>query len=239
MLRKLTERVYYLPYERYRDRPTLGYIQGDKMALQVDAGSSAAHVKLMLESLGDLPRPDMAVMTHSHWDHTFGIHAFPGETIAYKSTQEKLLAMAQWEWTPACFARRIAQGEDMLFSYDAMLKEYDSLSQVIVKPAERTFDGILEMDLGHCPIRVIPLENSHDSDCVVIHVPTENVIFLGDITYEDLLIQPPRYYKEKHQALMDGLSQLPFDYCVHGHHEIMTRQELFTHLEDIQNTLRS
>jgi len=237
MLQKLTERIYYLPYERYRDRPNLGYIRGDKMALQVDAGSSAAHVKLMQDSLGSLPRPQTAVMTHAHWDHTYGIHAFPGLTVAGKATQAILREMAAWSWAPKDAARRIAQGEDMLFTYDAILKEYDDFSQITVRPADVTFEGMLEMDLGNCPIRMIPIENSHSADCVVIHIPTEGVVFLGDICYEDLLTQPPRYDKEKHQILTDALKALDFDLCVPGHHEVMTRHELFADLEEIRRSL--
>lgn len=238
MLEKLTDRVYYLPYERYRDRPTLGYIRGDRFALQVDAGSSADHVKLMQKALGQLPQPQMAIMTHAHWDHTYGIHAFPGVTLATRATQATLLEMSAWRWTPADAARRIALGQDMLFCYDAILKEYDDFSQIQVQPADIAFEGTLKMDLGRCPVEIIPLENSHLADCSVIYLPSEGVVFLGDISYEDLLPQPPRYYLNKHQALMAGLENLSFEYCVPGHHEVMTRRALFQELEEIEKNLR-
>ena len=42
---RLSERVWYYPYEPERDRPNLGYVKGDNWALAVDAGHSAAHTE--------------------------------------------------------------------------------------------------------------------------------------------------------------------------------------------------
>ena len=39
-LKKLTEHIWYMPYEEERDRPNLGYIKGDKWSLAIDAGHS-------------------------------------------------------------------------------------------------------------------------------------------------------------------------------------------------------
>ena len=40
---RLSERVWYYPFEEERDRPNLGYIRGDSWSLAVDADHSAAH----------------------------------------------------------------------------------------------------------------------------------------------------------------------------------------------------
>ena len=44
MLKQVTQRVWCLPWEEERDRPSLYYIRGDRRSLAVDAGSSPAHV---------------------------------------------------------------------------------------------------------------------------------------------------------------------------------------------------
>ena len=44
-LKKLTEHIWYMPYESERDRPNLCYVKGDNWSLAIDAGHSAAHTK--------------------------------------------------------------------------------------------------------------------------------------------------------------------------------------------------
>jgi len=75
-LKKLSEHIWYMPYESERDRPNLGYIKGKNWSLAIDAGHSAAHTKEFYALLEkeDLPLPSLTVFTHWHWDHTFGMH---------------------------------------------------------------------------------------------------------------------------------------------------------------------
>ena len=61
MLKQVTQRVWCLPWEEERDRPSLYYIRGDRRSLAVDAGSSPAHVAQFyaaLEKRG-LPLPEL------------------------------------------------------------------------------------------------------------------------------------------------------------------------------------
>ena len=39
-LTKVTDRVWYYPFEKERDRPILGYLKGDEWSFAVDAGHS-------------------------------------------------------------------------------------------------------------------------------------------------------------------------------------------------------
>lgn len=38
VLKKLSEHIWYMPFEEERDRPNLGYVKGDKLSLAIDAG---------------------------------------------------------------------------------------------------------------------------------------------------------------------------------------------------------
>ena len=44
-LKRLTEHIWYMPFEEERDRPNLGYVKGDRWSLAIDAGHSEAHVR--------------------------------------------------------------------------------------------------------------------------------------------------------------------------------------------------
>ena len=91
-LERLTDRIWYYPYEEYRDRPNLGYIRGDKWSLAIDAGHSDEHVAEFYAALEEegLPLPDLTVITHWHWDHTFGMHVIHGLSLANALTNQYL-----------------------------------------------------------------------------------------------------------------------------------------------------
>ena len=95
-LKKLSQHIWYMPFEQERDRPNLGYVKGKNWSLAIDAGHSAAHTKefySLLEKEG-LPLPSITVFTHWHWDHTFGMHAVNGLTLANEKTNRHL---AEWK----------------------------------------------------------------------------------------------------------------------------------------------
>ena len=89
---KVTERVWIYPYDDEKDRPILGYIKGDRFSVAVDAGHSAEHVGEFYDALQTegLALPQLTVITHWHWDHTFGMNAVSGLTLASRRTLNEL-----------------------------------------------------------------------------------------------------------------------------------------------------
>ncbi|MFR2935167.1 MAG: MBL fold metallo-hydrolase, partial [Ruminococcus sp.] len=83
-LQQLTPRIYQLPFSEAEDRPCLGYIRGERFSLMVDAGNSPEHVRDYQQALREagFPLPQFTVLTHSHWDHCFGLHALQIPAIA-------------------------------------------------------------------------------------------------------------------------------------------------------------
>ena len=49
-LHQLTNRIWYTENDSTTDRPTLGYIMGDRRSVMLDAGNSGAHAELFLEA---------------------------------------------------------------------------------------------------------------------------------------------------------------------------------------------
>lgn len=48
-LTKITDCVWFYPFEKERDRPILGYIKGAHFSVAVDAGHSEAHTSVVAE----------------------------------------------------------------------------------------------------------------------------------------------------------------------------------------------
>ena len=175
-LNRLTERIWVYPYEAERDRPNLSYIRGDRWSMAVDAGHSAEHTQEFYRTLEEagLPLPEVTVLTHWHWDHTFGMHAVHGLCLANERTNQHLEA----------FRKRIeTEGTAFFLEMDKRIrKEYTDNKPVIVTLADLVFRGEMLLDAGNCPIRVFQAEAPHTDDSTLIEVPGEKVLILGDST---------------------------------------------------------
>lgn len=233
MLERLTARCWWMPGSHETDRPALGYVCGDRMSLMVDGGNSPAHQRLMAEAIAaqGLPAPKLAAVTHSHWDHVFGLCDTDALAVACAGTQRQLRRMKDWAWTPEAMADRLQTGEDILFCHENMLREYADPRAIRVRTADVTFEERLDIDLGGVQARLIRLENSHAPDCVIVHVPEERVVYLGDIVYEDLHHQPPCWHLQRRAALLAALDRLDFAWAVPGHQEAMDRDAFFRDME--------
>ena len=178
-LKRLTEHIWMMPYEEERDRPNLCYVRGSKLSLAVDAGHSAAHVQEFYALLEkeNLPLPDITVLTHWHWDHTFGMHAVHGLTLANGRTDRYL---AEWKEK----IEKNGPGE-FLAIHESIRREYPAGTEVTVRTADIVFDGELTLDLGGCTVKVVQAEAPHTDDSTLVYVENDRVLFVGDSTCHD------------------------------------------------------
>jgi glyoxylase-like metal-dependent hydrolase (beta-lactamase superfamily II) len=218
-LSKLTDRIYYLPSEQRTDRPVLGYINGDRYSLAVDAGNSAAHVEKFYKSLREmgLRLPDFTVITHWHWDHSFGMHAVSGRTVAGHLTNWRLGEIRKWEWTDEAMKRRLQSGEDLEICDRCIRLEYPDRGKIRVVKSGIEFTGFVNIDLGgvHCEIREI--DDPHSGDAVLVHIPEEKVLFLGDADCGDFHHLAGRYDKLKLKTMITMLEKIDSGTFMAGH----------------------
>ncbi len=175
-LNRLTERVWVYPYEERRDRPNLSYIRGDNWSLAVDAGHSEEHTREFYNALEEegLPLPQLTVITHWHWDHTFGMHAVHGLCLANERTNQYLDAFRK------CLEK---EGTEFFLEMDERIRnEYEDGKPVVVTLADLVFRGEMLLDAGNCPIRVFQAEAPHTDDSTLIEIPGEKLLILGDCT---------------------------------------------------------
>ena len=208
-LERLTERIWIWPYEEERDRPNLGYIRGDRWSLAVDAGHSDHHIQGFYSALkaAGLPLPRLTVLTHWHWDHTFGMHAAHGLCLAGEQTNRHL----------AAFRSQIEKNgpESFLSMDDSIRREYKDGKPVIITLADLVFRNKMKMDAGNCPILVFHAEAPHTDDSTLVEVPGEKVLFLGDAdcrSFPDRIMDPVLAGK-----LAETVRKKNPEICVPGH----------------------
>ena len=208
-LTRLTERIWVFPYEEERDRPNLAYIRGDRWSLAVDAGHSREHTQAFYRSIeaASLPLPELTVLTHWHWDHTFGMHSVHGLCIANEKTNRYL----------ADFRDRLSrQGTGFFLAMDESIRlEYAGGKPVTVTLADIVFSGEMLLDAGSCPIRIFRVEAPHTDDSTLMEVPGEKALILSDCaygTFPDWTADPVKAAK-----LAETVRTLAPDICLQGH----------------------
>ena len=208
-LKKLSEHIWYMPFEQERDRPNLGYVKGKNWSLAIDAGHSAAHTKEFYTLLEkeNLPLPCLTLLSHWHWDHTFGMHAVNGLTLANEKTNNHL---AEWK-------NKIEKnGPAEFFAlHESIRKEYSEKKEVIVKLADIVYSGEMSLDLGDCTVKVIQSEAPHTDDSTLVYIENDKTLFVGDATGDDFFtgIKDAALCKK----LADTIRLLNPQICMEGH----------------------
>ncbi len=221
---RVSERVWYARYETERDRPNLAYVRGARWSLAVDAGHSEAHVREFyraLESAG-LPLPSVTVLTHWHWDHTFGMHAVRGRTIASRRTDGYLRAARE----------RIArEGTSWILALDPSVgREYAGGAPVTVVQADITYEGRLFLDAGDMPAKVFEAPSPHTDDATLVYLPEEKLLILGDApcgVFPTWSTDPVRG-----RQLIAAIDATGAELCLSGHWLLQTREELTAFIEE-------
>lgn len=250
MFEKISDRIYVRPFEEYSDRPNIGLIIGDRHTLLYDAGNSEKNVEQLKRELVEqgLPMPDFVAVSHWHWDHTFGMHAWGVPVIAGRLTNNQLRKVSEWKWDDDSFRKRIACREDIAFCYEMMRREYPDRSKILVTTADIVFEERLTLDLGGISCRLIHAKGPHAEDSVICYVPEEQFVFLGDSNGKDLYENYWEFDPDRDESVMEAILAIPFDRdrvqeyvslletldfagCIGGHAGFMTKKELYQWLE--------
>ncbi|MBQ1314653.1 MAG: MBL fold metallo-hydrolase, partial [Erysipelotrichaceae bacterium] len=142
MLHKYSDKVYYTDYDEVSDRPVLGYVTGNKYSALVDAGSSPRHINEVLDEIRELGlrEPDFVIITHSHWDHTYGLRALDIPAICNRLTYELLEQDSRKIWDREHFEEYKKSGLIEPFIYEHMEIEYSDISEVRIRLPEIIYD---------------------------------------------------------------------------------------------------
>ena len=155
----------------------------------------------------NLPLPALTVLTHWHWDHTFGMHAVNGLCLANPKTNEYL---SEWK-------EKIEKNgpEAFLAIHESIRREYSGGTEVTVKPADMVFSGDMTIELGGCKVRVIRTEAPHTDDSTLIYIENDRALFLGDSTCGDFLTGIKR--ADLCKKLYDTIKEIDPEICLEGH----------------------
>ncbi|MDO4784210.1 MAG: MBL fold metallo-hydrolase [Propionibacteriaceae bacterium] len=159
---ELTDRVFVSRCEPAG--VNIGLVVGDDHVLMIDAGSHPEQGRRLAESAAGLAgRPvDRLVITHWHWDHWFGAKGVGAEVVV---GHERL---AQWREHPGVRAGAPQYG----------------VAPADILPPTEPMSLARAFDLGGVRAEVLHLGAAHTDTDLMVFVPEEDVIFVGDLLEE-------------------------------------------------------
>ena len=181
-----------------------GVIVGDKGVIVVDAKTTPAAGKELLDDIAKItPKPvTTVILTHSDGDHVNGLASFPaGITIIAhennKKEQDAALAAGGRGAPPAGHLP----------------------TQVVSKNKE-------DLKVDGVKVEVLHWANAHTSGDLVVYLPSEKIVFTGDIitTQPDALIHLEKNgSSEGWVTTAKGIAALNADQFVPGHGDLMNK----------------
>jgi glyoxylase-like metal-dependent hydrolase (beta-lactamase superfamily II) len=188
----------------------IGLIVGAESALLVDTGSSPAQGRTIRESLTSLTNRPLAavVVTHWHYDHSFGLAAFPDvSTIGHETVRARLNSAEA-----AAEAARLGVAPAELAAPER---------EIVVATA---------VDLGGRRIEIAHLGRGHTDGDLIVVVPDADLLFAGDlIESAGPLSFGPDSIPEEWARTLDGLIGLMTEAtrAIPGHGEPVGREFVF------------
>lgn len=234
MLIKQSENFYYMPAVDELDKPILGYVKGDKYSLMIDSGISKEHAEEFLKDLEklDFKMPDFLIITHCHWDHIFGMSAINALKIGCNKTNVHLEKMKQWEWSIKAMDERVANKEESKPISDMIKEVYPDVSKITIDTLNITFDTKMTINLGGIECQLIKVNDYHTDDSIIIYIPQEKIVFLGDWVYSAF-----KNTKEENQSyiheIINYLEKLDFEIGFISHEMPFSKQDLLQSINEI------
>lgn len=230
-LRRVTDHVWWFTPESRRDRPSLAVVVGEKESLLLDVGASPAHLGECLAAVAaaGLRPPARAVLSHAHWDHVFGIEAFVGAVVAQRLTAAQLERIRTWDYSDAGLPALVADGRDIAFTAEYIPRELTDAQRRALKLRlpDAVFEETWTADLGGVAVHAHHVGGDHAADAVVIHVPGDGLLFLGDCLCDDLWAPVRRYTRGRFLPLLTQLEKFGPAIMIEGHNpELFTGKEL-------------
>lgn len=158
----------------------------------------------------------LTVITHWHWDHSFAMHAINGLSIANKRTNEYLLD----------FINKRSKENDLKFLYldPSIALEYKDNKEIIVVPADIIYEKELILNPGGIEVKLFEAISPHTDDSTLVLLPKEKILFFGDALSGVF----PTWIAddELKRQFRETIESLDVEYCIGGHWNIFTKEEL-------------
>lgn len=234
-LTQLSEHVWLLPHnpDESAVQSSIGVVATRNECLLVDAGNSPRLARKLKTELVrcNLPPVTRIIYTHHHWDHVYGACEFGVPVTAHKLCRTILRQEAKKPWGREYLNEEIKRNPKLRLSYRARAKNIEDWKAFRIVVPEDVFDTVTSIQLDGLVIELEHLGGAHAEDSIVVKIPEDGVMFLGDCFYP-----PPLHLRGPDSApsfdMLRRIQSSIYDLYVEGHDKPFTRRELLAFLEE-------
>jgi glyoxylase-like metal-dependent hydrolase (beta-lactamase superfamily II) len=228
-LTQLTEHIWLFPHDPDPNavQSSIGVIATPNKSVLIDAGNSPRLARQLKTELVrcHLPPVSRIIYTHHHWDHVYGACEFGVQVAAHVMCKVILEEESKKPWGIEFLNEEIKRNPKLAVSYHARAKYIDDWSAFQIIIPEEVFEKEEIIDLDGLAIELEHVGGEHAEDSIVVKVPQEGVMFLGDCYYP-----PPLHLREEDSVpsfeMLRRLQDSAYDLYVEGHDKPFTRLEL-------------
>lgn len=183
-----------------------GFIETADSVVAIDAlGSPTLGRQFLARLRADCGKPvSHVIVTHYHADHIYGLQPFKeagAQVIAHRKGLDYLGSET---------ARlRLEQSRADLWPW------VDETTRLV--PADRWIDGRTEIGIGGVRLVLEPAGPAHTAEDLAIHLPTERVLFCGDLVFAGRLPWVGQADSRHWITALESLLALDVDVLVPGH----------------------
>lgn len=174
----------------------------------------------------NLPPVKYLVVTHHHWDHTFGLSEWNVVTIANQITYEYMKTYCNLKYDDHSLEEAKKNKIFKDTSIKSIKDEIEQRENFHPKNCTLLFSGEITIDLGGITCYLRQIVSPHTDDSTIIYVPEERMLFLGDCNY-GYTSQGYNYYnKELMELNINAIKQYDAKYYLCSHESICTKEEM-------------
>ncbi|MER5264976.1 MBL fold metallo-hydrolase [Actinosynnema sp. NPDC002837] len=194
---------------------SVGLVVGDERCLVIDTGGDAGQGAELARAVREVtPLPWHVVLTHSHFDHSFGTEVFgPCEVWAHRRCHADLVATGARQREK--WARHYRERGEVEVA--------DRIAAVRLVLPDRLVDARAEVDLGGRRVELVHFGPAHSDHDLVAHVPDAGVVYAGDLVEHGA---PPQFgdaHPQGWPTALDGILSLDAPIVVPGHGDPVDR----------------
>lgn len=186
-LEQIGKRIWHLPPhpDPEQVQPRVDVVIGNKETVLIDAGNTPRIAKTVSSELERIGAPPVGkvIYTHHHWDHVFGCCVYGAEAIAHTLCQTQLETEVLKPWSEAFMIEEVSRDPTLRGMADLLRQGVESWADFRIVVPDVTFEAGYEVQGDGYRLELRYIGGKHARDSVVIAVPDEKIMFLGDSFY--------------------------------------------------------
>ncbi len=224
---EVADNVWIFPRDEDPNRvqPNVGIVMTRNHTVLIDAGNSPRHARRIMIALDDLRAPAVShvIYTHSHWDHVFGSQVFGATVVAHELCRKQLSETASRPWSNSYIQEEIQRMPSREPGLRAMQRAMEDWRNFRIILPEIVLTKTLTLYVDGVEFEIQHVGGLHAPDSVVVRLPQQKVLFLGDCYYS-----PPIHLRRPddslNQPMIRSLVDKHIDTYIDGHGDPMTRK---------------